>query len=91
MIHRREEKALFIRRNWNICAMEIGGVKTWYIVVYYFPSAGKREHLEFAGRTEEECLDKAITAMDDAVRKWAYKPESSPFGRYLAVEKGWTL
>ena len=91
MIHRREEKARFIERNWYISTMEIGGVKTWYIVVYYFPPGGERERLEFAGRTRDECLDKAILAMDDAVRKWAYKPESSSFGRYLAVEKGWTL
>ena len=91
MIHRREEKALFIRRNWNICTIEIGGVTTWYIVVYYFPTGEERAHLEFAGRTEDECINKAIEAMDDAVRKWAFKPESSPFGRYLAVEKGWTL
>ena len=81
----------FIEKTWNLWEQSIGNETCWYLTITYFPSDGPREDYSFVGATKEDCLFSTVTELDNAVRAWAYNPESSPFGRWLAIEKGWKL
>ncbi len=84
------DKYSFILGNWAPWRDPSKEEQAWSIVVLEPTEEDYIEHT-YMGNTAGECVKKAIRDFDEAVRRWGYKPESSSFGRWLALGVGWKL